>query len=78
MNFLNWYSNDWRFSSIDFFGIHFWLFGLLATWTLVWKGIGMWKAARNDDRGWFIVFLLINFLGILEILYIYWISKGKK
>ena len=51
----------------------------LTTWSLVWKGIALWKAARNNDKRWFIVFLLVNTVGILELLYIYVFSKkGEK
>jgi len=47
-------------------------------WSMIWAGIGMWKAAKKNDKAWFIIFLIIHTLGILEILYIYWFSKGKR
>lgn len=51
----------------------------LLAWTLPWKGVAMWKAAHKKHKIWFIVFLLVNTLAILEILYIFWFSKlGKK
>jgi len=46
-------------------------------WSLVWKGWALWKSARNGSKVWFIVFLIVNTLGILEILYIYVFSKKK-
>lgn len=49
-----------------------------AVWTLIWKGIALWKAAKNDSLPWFIVLLIINTLGILEILYIFIFSKKDK
>jgi hypothetical protein len=51
--------------------------GLLALviWTVIWKGIALWKAARNSDKAWYIVLLIVNTLGILEIIYIYGFSK---
>jgi len=49
---------------------------LLAAWSLVWKGIALWKAARNGCKVWYVIFLLINTLGILEILYIFVFSKS--
>lgn len=52
--------------------------GLALLWTLVWKGLALWKAGRQNQAGWFVALLLINTLGILEILYIYWFSKQKK
>lgn len=54
------------------------VFILLMVWSLVWKGIALYKAARNTDKVWYIVLLIVNSLGILEILYIYVFSKKKK
>lgn len=48
---------------------------LVVIWTIPWKGVALWKAARNGDRGWFIAILLINTLAILEIAYIFILSK---
>ncbi len=53
--------------------------GLMIIWSIIWKGLALWKAARNSSSGWFVVLLLVNTLGILEILYIYVFSKkGSK
>ena len=48
---------------------------ILVVWTLPWKGVAMWKAARLKDKWWFIALLIVNTLGILEILYIFVFSK---
>jgi hypothetical protein len=50
---------------------------VLVVWSLIWKGIALWKAVRNNSKPWFIVLLLVNTVGILEILYIYWLSKKQ-
>jgi len=42
----------------------------LGVWTMVWKGIALWHAARNNQLGWFVALLVINTLGILEIVYL--------
>ena len=48
-------------------------------WSLPWKGIALWKAARKKHLTWFIILLIINTLAILEILYIFWFSEfGEK
>ncbi len=47
-------------------------------WDIVWKGIGMWKAAKNNHLGWFAAILVLNTLGILPIIYIVFFSKAKK
>lgn len=51
---------------------------LVLIWAMIWKGLGLWKAARSESKGWFVAFLLIHTLGILEILYIYVFSNKKK
>jgi len=54
-----------------------WVILLAVLWTLPWKGVALWKAARNSHKGWFIALLVINTLAILEILYIFIFSKRK-
>jgi hypothetical protein len=53
------------------------LFALLILWSIVWKGIALWKAAQNNAKWWFIAMLVINSVGILEIVYIFFFSKKK-
>ncbi len=50
---------------------------LLVIWSLIWKGLALWKSARQGSKAWYVVLLIINTLGILEILYIYVFSKKK-
>jgi hypothetical protein len=51
---------------------------LLLIWSLIWKGLALWKSARNDERYWFVAFLLpINTAGILEMLYLFVFAKNK-
>ncbi|MCX6724134.1 MAG: DUF5652 family protein [Candidatus Staskawiczbacteria bacterium] len=54
------------------------LFAVLAVWVLVWKGIALWKAARNNHTAWFVILLIANTFGILEIVYIFFFSKKEK
>ena len=54
-----------------------WIIWLVLLWTLPWKGIALWKAAKNNSKWWFIALLVINTLAILEILYIFIFSKKK-
>ena len=51
---------------------------ILVFWELFWKGIALWKSARNDQKKWFIAMLLLNTAGILPILYIYIFQSGRK
>lgn len=50
---------------------------VLAVWTIIWKGLGLWRAAQNKQMWWFLAFLIINDLGILEIIYLLWFRKDK-
>ena len=52
-----------------------WILALL--WSLPWKGVALWKAARNNQIGWYIAMLIIQTLGALEILYIFFFQKNK-
>lgn len=55
-----------------------WLFVLIIIWSTIWKGLALWKSARKGSPVWFIVLLLLNTMGILEILYIYVFSECCK
>ncbi|HWH07032.1 MAG TPA: DUF5652 family protein [Candidatus Paceibacterota bacterium] len=54
------------------------IFAVVALWSVVLKGIGLWFAARNDQKPWFIVILLLNTFGILEIVYLLFFRKDKQ
>lgn len=54
------------------------LIALLTLWTIPWKGMALWKASKLNKKPWFIVLLITNTLGILEILYLYVFSKKQK
>jgi len=51
---------------------------LIVAWTLPWKGIALWKAAKNSHKWWFIALLVMNTLAILEIIYIFYFSKRSE
>ena len=56
-------------------GLPLWVIILALTWSLFWKALAMWKSARLNQPIWFIIILIVNTLGILEILYIFLFSK---
>jgi hypothetical protein len=59
-------------------GIYLILFVIMLIWSAIWKYIALWKSGRNNHLVWFIIFALVNTVGILEILYIFVFSKMKK
>jgi len=50
---------------------------LLSFWALPWKGVALWRAARNGQKTWFVALLLLNTVALLEIVYIFFFSKPK-
>ena len=53
------------------------VFSLVAVWSLVWKGFALYHASRHEEKIWFIIILVINLAGIVEILYLFYFSKDK-
>ncbi len=50
------------------------LFAVVA-WSIFWMGLALWHAARRGDKVWFVVFLLVHTVGILEIIYLAFVVK---
>ena len=48
---------------------------IVSLWVLVWKALALWHSARNQQKVWFVVLLIVNTLGILEIIYPLWFKK---
>lgn len=56
---------------------HLVITSLLIIWTISWKGIALWKSAQNKQINWFVPIIILNTLGILEIIYIYFFAKKQ-
>jgi len=54
------------------------LLTLVAIWSVVWKGLALWKAAKKDHKYWYVAMLVINTAGILEIIYLAFFQKKDK
>jgi hypothetical protein len=50
----------------------------LLIWSLIWKGVALWKAAGLRHKRWFIVLLVLNTFGVLDIVYIYFVARKYK
>ena len=72
MNWQNFYAGP---ISPGFVGVAGLLLVIVILWTLVWKGMALWKVAREGSKIWFVVLLVVNTIGILDILYLYVFSK---
>ena len=56
-------------------GLPIWLFIVITLWSIPWKGVALWKAAQLSHKKWFIILLLVNTLGILDIIYIHFVAR---
>lgn len=51
------------------------IFLLFIVWAFAWKAIALWHAAHNGQRIWFVALLVVNTVGILEIIYLKWFQE---
>ena len=58
-------------------GLICFLFGPLLAWSVAWKAVALWKAARRNHLVWFIILTIVNTAGILEVIYIFLVAKGR-
>lgn len=59
----------------NFLNEHWSLLALIVLWSLPWKGVALWYAAKRGHLLWFIVILLLNTAAILEIVYLFFVVK---
>lgn len=53
------------------------LFYILTIWTIVWKGIALWRASKNDQKYWFMFLLIVNSFSVFDLLYLFRFSKKR-
>ena len=51
------------------------LFAIVVFWAFFWKGLALWHSAQRGQYWWFIVLLIVNTAGILEILYLFGVAR---
>tara|TARA_B100001250_G_scaffold61188_1_gene47801 strand:- start:50 stop:256 length:207 start_codon:yes stop_codon:yes gene_type:complete len=54
------------------------LIAVLIVWEAFWTYKACWLAAKQNQKAWFVVFLLFNLLGIPEIIYLLYNKKRLK
>lgn len=52
-----------------------WILLIAILWTLPWKGYALWTSSKRHQKGWFVILLIFNTFGLLEIFYIFYIAK---
>lgn len=50
-------------------------FTIFMIWSFFWKGMALWKSANKRHLIWFIILLLVNTLGLLEIAYVFFLNR---
>ncbi|MEK7194554.1 MAG: DUF5652 family protein [Patescibacteria group bacterium] len=54
------------------------LFIAFVLWTIIWKGLALWKSAGLRQKYWFTAILVLNTFGILEIVYLFIVARKYK
>lgn len=44
-------------------------------WVLPWKIFALWVASKNNHKIWFVILVIANTFGILEIIYVFAVAK---
>jgi hypothetical protein len=68
-----WYVGNGSMMSAGWFG---WGVIPFAIWSLLWTGLALWYAAQRREKWWFILFLLVHTLGILEMIYLLFVARA--
>lgn len=50
---------------------------VLILWSLFWKGLALWHASKRDEKWWFVILLVVNTVGVLEIIYLFAVAKKR-
>lgn len=62
-------ADNFLFSRSFWLANYYWI-SLLMFWSLIWKGLALWRSARRSQLNWFVILLIINTVGLLEIFYL--------
>lgn len=58
------------FDNLQYILSNRYIVGAIIIWSFIWKGLALWRAARLKQVGWYVALLLINTVGIFEIIYL--------
>lgn len=54
-----------------------WFILVVIAWNFTLKGVALWFAAQRKQHLWFVALIILNTLGIFEILYFFSLRKKK-
>lgn len=49
----------------------------IVAWSIITKGFALYHASRHEEKMWFVAILFLNTFGILELIYLFFLSKQK-
>ncbi len=53
------------------------LYFVIIAWSFFWKGLALWHCAQNRQKYWFVALLVLNTLGIVEVVYLFYFAKKR-
>jgi len=45
---------------------------------ILFKGLALWQSARHSQKWWFIALLILNTIGILPLIYLFFFRPDRK
>lgn len=42
---------------------------------IILKGYSLWMASKRDEKAWFVAILILNTIGVLELIYLIFVIK---
>ncbi len=70
----SWHGNTLGLSPLFVIGLGI-IAAVIAIIVICLKGYSLWLAAKRDEKWWFVILLVVNTLGILELIYIIFVAK---
>jgi NADH:ubiquinone oxidoreductase subunit 6 (subunit J) len=66
------YPNSWGLSPLEAIGLSI-AVAIVFLVVIALKGMALWHSARRDEKWWFIILLVVNTIGILEFIYLFFV-----
>ncbi len=74
---MSWYGQTWGINPLLAVGVGL-IALVVALLVIALKGYSLWYSARRGEKWWFVALLVINTMGILELVYLFFVVKIDK